>query len=242
MKTLLWLTGIAMAVSGVGQAAVMPCVSGSYASFIAIAGTGCSVDGELFSGFSTLPVPVGSTPLPSSITVSPITAASAPGLLFTLNATATARQTLEAFLAFNVTPLPGGNSIAGTLLTQNGGTATGDGGVVGIESVCLGAAFTAAGTCPGTPASRNLGTFALSGIPPQTSDSLTFPPRSLVGITGDFSLTGGTNGTAAVTSFGIQVNATGPASAVPEPATLFITGSGLLGLAIMRRKRKVVLQ
>ncbi len=236
MKTLLWLTGIALAVSGVGQAAVIPCVTGSYASYVSIAAMGCSVNDQQFYGFSTLPVAVGSTAIaPGSINVSPITIASSPGLLFTFNSTAASRQTLEAFLAFNVTPLPGGNITSSTLLTQNGGTATGDGGVVGIESVCLDTALTATGTCPGNPAFRKLGTFALSGIPPQTSDNLKFAvPHSLLGLTGDFSLTGGTNGTASVTSFGIQVNT------VPEPATLLITGSALLGLAIMRRKRKVV--
>lgn len=235
MKKFLWFAGIALAVSGLGQAAVIPCVSGSFASYVALSSMGCSVNDQQFFGFANLNVPVGSTAIaPGSITVTPITTGFSPGLLFTLNLTAGTRQTLEAFLAFDVAPLPGGNVIAGSLLSQNGGSATGDGGVVGIETICLGAAVSATGSCPGTPASRNLGTFALSGINPQTSDSLNFAARQrLLGLTGDFSAAGGTNGTASVTSFGIQVNT------VPEPATILITGLAIAGLGLMRRKKQV---
>ncbi len=239
MKALIWLTGAALAALSIGSAApIVPCVSGSYASYQALT-MGCSVNDQQFSGFQILPAATGSTAiLPGLITVSPITMVFGPGLLFTLNASASNGQSLEARLGFNVNPLALGNPIGGSTLTQNGGTAALDGGVTGIETICLGAALAANGTCPTSLASSNPGTFALDGIPPQSTDSVSFAAQTLVGITGDFSAVAGTVGTAAVTSFGIQVNEI-QANVIPEPGTLALLCPAGIGLLLWRRKKTI---
>ena len=228
------LTGAALAALSIASAApIVPCVSGSYTSYQALT-MGCSVNDQQFSGFQILPAAAGSTAIsPGLITVSPITMALAPGLLFTLNASASGGQSLEANLGFNVNPLALGNLIGGSTLTQNGGTAVLDGGVTGVETICLGAALALGGSCPTALASGNPGTFAVDGIPPQNMDSIRFAAQNLVGITGDFSVTAGTVGTAAVTSFGIQVNE------IPEPGTLALLCPGGIGLLLWYRKKTI---
>ena len=239
MKGIMLLTGAALAALSIGSAApIVPCVTGSYASYQALT-MGCSVNDQQFSGFQILPPAAGSTAIsPGLISVSPITMALGPGLLFTLNASASGGQSLEANLGFNVNPLALGNPIGGSTLTQNGGTAVLDGGVVGIETICLGAGLGAGGACPTTLASRNLGTFALDGISPQTIDSLNFAAQALVGLTGDFSVVAGTAGTAALTSFGIQVNEI-QASGIPEPGTLAMLCPAGIGLLLWRRRKNM---
>ncbi len=221
--------------SGIFAAPVSPCASGSLASFIAL-GT-CSVGDLQFSGFTALPVPTGSVALaPSAITVSP-SLLGGPGLLFGLNAISTV-SVQDLKLGFNVSPLMGAsNLISDSTLTQNGAMVTGvNGGIAGVETICVGAAFLApSGTCPGTMASRNLGTFAVSGLA-QNTDNLTFGPTSLAGIVGNFSADAGGTGNASVASFGINISeVAGPAGAVPEPATLLLSGCALLGLGFGRR-------
>ncbi len=237
MKNLVLTGGLFFVVSsGIFAAPITPCGTGTLASFIALGA--CSVGDLQFSGFTALPVPAGSVSLaPAAITVSP-TVMGGPGLLFTLNAVSTV-SVQEAKLGFNVAPLMGAtNLINDSTLTQNGAVINGlSGGVTGVEMICVGAAFVApSGTCPaGTMASRNLGTFAVSGVA-MNSDPLVFGPTNLAGIVGDFSADAGGTGSASVTSFGINISeVAGPAGAVPEPATILLTGCALLGLGFGRR-------
>ena len=231
MKRFVVMAGVLLGISFSGSAAPL-CVTGSLTSFIALGSGGCEVGDLQFFGFASLTAPPGSTALaPGAITVSPNTSGG-PGLLFTLSgANSSSVAILDARLGFDVTPVAGArNRISDSTLTQNGGTATGSGGVTGVETICVGSAITATGACPGTLASRNLGTFAIAGLT-GTTDNLVFGPTGLAGIVGDFSAGGGPNGTAAVTSFGINISE----SAVPEPATVLLTGCALLGLGFGRR-------
>ncbi len=236
MKKFLLFAGVACAIPFHAPAAAIACGSGTLASYISLA-AGCDVNGQLFAGFTALPFTPGSTTSlsPASITVTPITAGG-PGLLFTVNESAGSNQLADAAIGFTIAPDAGSaNLLAGNTLTQNGGTATGAGNVVGTESICLNSAFTVAGVCPTNLAARNLGTFALAGGLAQTTDSLTFAaPRSLIGINANFSADGGPGGTAAVTSFAVQVTTATPA--VPEPSTFAALTGGLLGLGLYLRR------
>lgn len=236
MKKCVLISGLLLGISStIFAAPVGPCGTGTLASFISLGSMGCSVGDLQFFGFSSLTPPPGSTALtPGAITVMP-SLTGGPGLLFTLNASSSSLLIQDARIGFDATPLMGAtNLISDSTLTQNGGTATGTGGVTGVETICIGAAIGGTGTCPGTPASRNLGTFAIAGFS-QTTDNLVFGPTALAGIVGDFSAGGGgANGTASVTSFAVNLSEVA-APAVPEPATILLTGCALLGLGFGRR-------
>ena len=237
MKKCVLISGLLFGISStIFAAPVAPCGTGTLASFISLGSMGCSVGDLQFFGFSSLTPPPGSTALaPGAISVMP-SLTGGPGLLFTLNASSSSLLIQDARIGFDATPVMGAaNLIKDSTLTQNGGTATGTGGVTGVETICVGSAISGAGTCPGTLASRNLGTFAIAGLS-QMTDNLVFGPTALAGIVGDFSAGGGgANGAASVTSFGVNLSEVAAPGAVPEPATLLLTGCALIGLGFGRR-------
>ena len=237
MKALIVLAGAALTFSTLGIAAqIEPCPSGSFVDYLAIAATGCSVDGLQLSGFTLLSAPAGSTSLAASaITVNPF-GPSNPGLQFGVNATAGPSQLFEAVSSFNVASLPGGSAVVGASLIQNGASATGDATVLATESFCLGGNVGATGACSGgTPGDRSLGTLTLSGLS-EGVDTLTFgTPRSQLGVTVDFSVEGGSPGSASLASVNAQFVTAAIPSRVPEPATFFLSGAALLGLVAFRR-------
>lgn len=240
MKKFLLFVGVACAIPFAAPAASIACGTGTLASYISLS-AGCAVGGQQFFGFTALPFTAGSTNnlTPASINVTPITTGM-PGLLFTLNESAGPRQLADAAIGFSVTADAGTSTLlTGSILTQNGGTATLDGDVVGTEIICLNSAFTTAGVCPASLAARNLGTFTLAGGLTQSTDSLTFATaRSLIGINANFSAGGGSAGTAAVTSFAVQFSTAPAVAAVPEPSTFAALSAGLLGIGFVSRKTR----
>ena len=118
-------------------------------------------------------------------------------------------------------------------ITLSGSSETGDGGVTEIENFCAGGMFdsTGVGNCTGTAGSL----LTLDGA--QNSDYSGLGPVSFLNVTDDFTLSGGTIGSAAGGTF------TKSFGAVPEPASIMLAGFGLaLAAGAGLRRRRSFLQ
>jgi len=199
------------------------CIVTSYDKYV---GTSCGIDDKTFSNFSYSTA--GSNPLPaSSITVNPINTPFNPGFLFNAPWGVQAGQTQDSLIGFTVNVNPGGNLINDLSLYMLGAGILGTGQVSVAETYCAGDTF--ADLCAhGTEGS--LLTILNSGTSILTAHA-TFGPVSVVDVVKDITLLGGSDGSAALVSgVGNQF------SEVPEPGSLVLFGSGIVGLAGMLRR------
>jgi hypothetical protein len=180
------------------------------------------------SNFALLTGQTGATELATSaVTIAPTGGLYSPSFTFTTSQTASAGGLLESIFTYDLS----GASLVGASTTLSGSSETVDGGVTEIENYCAGGAFGPDGVdgCTGTAGSL----LTLDGI--QNSASSTLGPVSLLNVTNDFTISGGTAGSA---SGGVFTNSF---AAVPEPASILFTGLGLAfaaGFGI--RKSRVV--
>jgi hypothetical protein len=199
------------------------CMVTSYDQYI---GSSCGIGDKTFSNFSYSTA--GTNQLPaSSITVNPITTPFNPGFLFNAPWGVQAGQTQDSLIGFTVNVNPGGNLINDLSLFMLGAGVLGTGQVSVAETYCAGDTF--ADLCAhGTEGS--LLTILNSGTSILTAH-VSFGPVSVVDVVKDIELLGGSNGSAALVSgVGNQF------SEVPEPGSLVLFGSGIVGLAgVMRR-------
>jgi len=200
------------------------CIVASYDTYI---GTSCGIDDKTLSEFSYSTS--GTTQLPaSSITVNPINTPFNPGLLFNAPWGAQAGETQGSMIGFTVTVNPGGNLIDDLSLYMFGAGVLGTGQVSVAETYCAGDTF-ANGCANGITGS--LLTILNSGTSILTAHATFDDPVSILDVRKDIELLGGSDGSAALVS-GVQ----NQFSEVPEPGSLVLFGSGIVGLAgVLRR-------
>ena len=217
--------------SGVGFASA--CQDTTFDNYLG-AGFNCTIGDKTFSNFayhSTSNPPGFSIPA-GSIDTSPITTLLNPGFQWSTGwhaSTSSGVLSEDSLFQFTASVNPGGNLITDVSLSIGGVGFSGTGSVTVDETVCLGATFPA---CTGGTV-RTLEVFdSSSGI--QTYDEISFAGVSEVDVQKDVLINAGTNGSATLS---LLTNQFSEGSTTPEPASILLFGSGVLGLAgVLRRK------
>lgn len=204
-----------------------PCASGTLSSYEGLGATGCTVGNFLFTDFTFGASAAGTgsiLPVDTGITVTPQSTATNAGFLFDAALSPATGQSQDVAIDYVVQAWTGGNIITDSALSvEASGSATAN------MTECLG------GLLPACSGGKAVG---LTANPNQLADLNTFVGVSTVGVGTDISASNGGNISGELVQF-----STGDDPPVgnmaPEPASLLLFGTGVLGLALLLRKKKV---
>ena len=224
---LIAVAGVLFVASNASAAPV--CTTGSLQSYIDLGA--CQIEDKIFSDFFYSTSPNGTPPSAAAVTVSPITTAYNPGVIFQAPWSAIFGQSFDFSITFNVTVMAGGNLIedaslgVGGVLALDAGTS-----VAVIENICAGS--TATGCVGGTGYTLfDVTTPTLSSL----GDHVSFAPVDRLRVEKDLRLTSGPTGFAELSILTQQFSSANPA---PEPASQAMIGLGLLAAAGIFRRRQ----
>jgi len=193
----------------------------------------CISGNLLFSNFSYTPtaVPTGVMINASAIRVTPITTTGDEGFQFSSGWNVGTQpggssSDQDSLIVFTVSTVNGAATLEDLSLFFNGSfSGTGLSGVA--EQYCLGGSLQ---SCP----QGDAGQLSVTNPPPKFNDASFFTPVSSISVSKDINVTSGINGTANIS----QVINTFSQLAVPEPASYFLLGGGLMALGLLRRRSR----
>ncbi len=186
------------------------CTTGTLASYESLGAGGCTIGTDLFSSFANVSGTFGATELdPTLVSITPSGGASDPELIFSVSSSAVASDLFETIFTYE---LSNRIFLQSTISLANS-SETVDGAVTDIQNLCAGGLFGPDGVdgCTGNP----LALLTLDGT--QNSDNTSLGSVSSVAVTDDFTVDGGTAGTASGGKFTDAFTAQ-PSVTTPEPA------------------------
>jgi hypothetical protein len=191
---------------------------------------GCTIGTDLVSSFANVSGTFGATELdPTAVSVSVSGGSNNPELIFSVNQTATAPQLLETIFTYVISD----SVFLQSAITLANSSETADGAVTDIQNLCAGGTFGPDGVdgCTGNA----LSLLTLDGI--QNSDSAPLGAVSSVAVTDDFTLDGGTAGTASGGQFTDAFTATSTVTTTPEPGNTWAAAALIVLLFLSRQKQ-----
>jgi hypothetical protein len=197
--------------------------------------TGCTIDDLVFSAFDYGSSAQGGATaiVASGVSVTPLVTPGNPGFRFGANWSASSNQISDSTLSFTVATLNGAAVLLDDAsLVQLAGAIRGTGLADVGEGICAG------------PDCQNT-TFMLSTLNTsdaalvQLGDHQIFSPTGILRASKDIGVSGGFHGFGSVSSLTDQFSEKVPS--VPEPGTIVLFGTGMLGCVAGIRRRRMVL-
>lgn len=222
-----------------GQAAAAPCASSSLATYVGLAGSGCTIGGLNFSGFTILPSATNAI-RSSAITVTPIVVgATVVGVRFGVSPTASGGNYFDDLITYRVTGLS--TNLTGATVDFAGSSQTGDAAVSVSAQLCLAGTFTGADGVSGCSTGSTLNLAVIDvGFGPDPAYSLAFGPVGFLSVVSELAFDSGSGfvpeSSSTLTS-GTNLFSFVAVRAVPEPSGGLLIALGALGLALTRRRR-----
>jgi len=229
-KTRMWLiVGLIAAMAPVVASAVELCTQGTMADYVALGAAGCVIDDKLFYNFaySSALVPAG------SVAVAPISMPYNPGFAFSAGWGAIGSMVVDSHITYYVAVLQGGFPIGDISAAMTGYVAVGNGFVLVAENAWLGGPPGQGGTQLMPP----LGLYATASGSQDYDREVFGATRGPIFVAKDILVSGGGSGPFQYPpDFASVSQVINQFSEVPEPITLVLIGSGLLGFGLLRRR------
>ena len=201
------------------------CSSGSLADYIALGPGSCSIGYNTFYNFQALAGSFGNTEIdPATATVTPLGASTSPGFMISVTVTASPPYGGEE-LMFNYNVK--GGIYTGEVMTLSNASEPTDGGVTDTINYCENGTFGPDGV-DGCTSGMTGGTALDDGV--MNQDTFTFDPPYFLSLTDDLVITAGATDPATGGTITDQL------TSVPEPASYWMTGLGILvALSVKQR-------